>query len=150
MRVRSILAALAFGTVAGPVGAADLGIVAVAPPPVVVVRPATPDPLACNNPRVLDRIVDRFAWAERNTWRRGFVMARIDDPRLRYDILNGPSMIDHTHCQAEAVMTNDTVRKVYYIVEENMGLASIGTGVTFCVLGLDPWYVYDAACRTLR
>ena len=105
---------------------------------------------ACVADRTLRKIVKRFAWAERNNWQRGFEIETLENPRLRYDVFNGPSMIAHTHCQAEAHMTDGRQWTVYYTVEEGMGLASIGTGVEFCVLGLDPWYVHDRDCRTLR
>ena len=118
------------------------------------VRPPAPSVTAvdalCANPAMLKRIAERFAWAERNTWRRGFEMAAVLNPRLRYPELDGPSLIARVRCMADAVMTNNTQRTVYYIVEAEMGFASVGKGVDFCVLGLDPWRVYDRACRTMR
>ena len=107
--------------------------------------------VACNNKRVLRQIVDRFAWAENETWHRGFVIARIEEPRLRYTI--GPrdlGTIPHRHCVARAVMTNGRAYTLYYTTEEEMGFASIGDGVNFCIDGLDPWRVHDGFCRTVR
>lgn len=144
-RLLTILAAAAWlGVTAAE--AADLRVGAPA-----ATRPApTVDAADCDDEATLARIVERFAWAEANTWHRGYVIERIEAPRLRYRNENGPSMIRHRHCEARAVMTDGSARPVYYTVEERMGLASIGRGVTFCVLGLDPWHVYDSACRTLR
>ena len=104
----------------------------------------------CADPKILARIMERFAWAEEHTWHRGFIMAALTNPRLRYPALDGPSLIAHVHCMADASMTNQTERTVYYTVEAEMGFASIGKGVDFCVLGLDPWHVHDYACRTVR
>lgn len=119
--------------------------------PAAAVPPArAADAADCDDEATLARIVERFAWAEANTWHRGYVITRIEAPRLRYRNEDGPSMIRHRHCEARAVMTDGSARTVYYTVEERMGLASIGRGVTFCVLGLDPWHIYDSACRTLR
>lgn len=126
--------------------AADLRVAAPA-----ATRPApTVDAADCGDEATLAKIVERFAWAEANTWHRGYVIERIEAPRLRYRNEDGPSMIRHRHCEARAVMTDGSARPVFYTVEERMGLASIGRGVTFCVLGLDPWHIYDSACRTLR
>ena len=105
---------------------------------------------ACSSPRTVNHIVNRFAWAERHTWHRGYVISTLDRPRFRYNVFNGPTSIRHTHCAATAVMTNGSRRTVYYMIGEGMGFASVGPGVEFCVLGLDPWRVHDAGCRTVR
>ena len=107
-------------------------------------------PPLCENPSVLKRIVSKFGWAERRTWHRGFVIDEIISPRLRYQILNGPTSIKHDHCAARAVMTDGSIRRIYYSVERGMGFASIGNNVRFCIVGLDPWRVYGAACSTVR
>ncbi len=99
---------------------------------------------------MLDRIAERFAWAERNTWQRGYQIATIENPRLRYTVFSGPSTIRHRHCRASAVMTNGDRRTVFYTVSAGMGFASIGNGVDFCLAGLDPWRVHGAACQSLR
>lgn len=104
----------------------------------------------CQNQSVLNRIAGKFAWAERNTWRRGFVIDEIISPRLNYQVLNGPTSIRHDHCLARAVMTDGRVRNLYYMVERGQGFASIGNRVQFCIVGLDPWRVYGAACSTVR
>ena len=105
---------------------------------------------ACADARTLARISQRFAWAERNTWQRGYEIATIENPRLRYTVFKGPSMIRHRHCRATAVMTNGARRTVFYTISAGMGFASIGQGVDFCLAGLDPWRVHGAACRSLR
>jgi len=130
------------------------------PPPPAVTRTTPPYvfppglfnkiPVACDDRRVLGYIVSNFAWAEKRTWRRGFFIRYIENPRLRYKAFDGPSIIRHRHCQAEALMTNGQRYPIYYIVEDEMGLASIGDRTTYCVLGLDRWRIYDSACRTLR
>ena len=108
------------------------------------------DVRTCADSRVLARITKRFAWAERNTWQRGYEIATIEDPHLRYTVFNGPSTIRHRHCRATALMTNGARHTLFYTVSAGMGLASIGQGVDFCLAGLDPWRVHGAACRSLR
>lgn len=107
-----------------------------------------PDTL-CSDERVLTRIVRNFAWAERRTWHRGFVIERIQNPRQRYTVFNGPALIRHRHCVADAIMTNGRRYPVYYEIGSEMGFASIGDGTDYCVAGLDRWHVYGRACETL-
>ncbi len=126
--------------------------VAIAPAHAADLRgdPSAADVRACSDTRTLARITERFAWAERNTWQRGYQIAVIERPRLRYTVLRGPSRIRHRHCHASALMTDGVRRTVYYTVSAGMGFASIGNGVDFCLAGLDPWRVHGAACRSLR
>ena len=136
------------GLLAGQAGSAFAADYHVAPPP----RAAAPDVVGalCANPHILGRIKNRFAWAERHTWHRGFMMASLSNPRVNYPMLNGPSMISQVRCIADATMTDKTQRTVFYSVEAEMGFASLGKGVDFCVLGLDPWRIHDDECRTVR
>ena len=140
--LRPFLALLAM-TMATAASAADIGV---APPPASVVAHARP----CADERALARIVERFAWAERNTWRRGFEIAAIANPRPSGHPFVEPGIVERTYCVADSVMTNGAPHPVYYAIEHGMGFASIGDYVDFCVLGLDPWRVHDGACRTVR
>ncbi len=108
------------------------------------------DPSRCTDQAILKRISGKFAWAERNTWHRGLLIDDIRSPRLRYRVLNGPTTIRHDHCQAQARMNDGSVRRIYYTVERRQGLASVGDNVQYCIVGLDPWRVYGAACSTVR
>ncbi len=104
----------------------------------------------CDDPAILERIENRFDSAEQRTWHRGFEIDEIVAPRLRYQVLNGPSIILHDHCIGDAVMTDGSVRTLVYTVSRDMGLASIGDGVSYCVQGLDPWRVFGAGCSTVK
>ncbi|MHA1190570.1 MAG: hypothetical protein ACTSSQ_09005 [Alphaproteobacteria bacterium] len=105
---------------------------------------------SCSSSRTVSQIIKRFAWAERRTWHRGYEIVALHAPRFRYNVLNGPTAIRHTHCAATAEMSNGARRKVYYVIAESMGFASIGTGIDFCLPALDPWRVHDSSCRTVR
>lgn len=105
---------------------------------------------ACDAGHVLSHISRRFAWAERRTWQRGFVMERLENPRPNVHPYAEPGLVRRDYCVAEAVMTNGAVHTVYYAVEHGLGFAGIGRDVDFCVHGLDPWRVHDASCRTVR
>jgi hypothetical protein len=141
MRLHLTVAALAACMTAGAAQAAD-----VAGPIPVQPEAAT----ACANPNVLGRIMERFAWAERNTWHRGFVMVSIEDPRPSGHPFTEPGLIKRDYCMGESVLTNGQTHAVYYAIEYGVGFASIGNYVDFCVLGLDPWRVHDGACRTVQ
>lgn len=143
MRMRRVLAALAMTMAAGAVQAADL-------PGPIVVKGAIDTVTPCADLDVLNEIADRFAWEERNTWHRGFVMASLRNGRFSNHPFFEPGLILRHYCMADSAMTNGLTRTVYYVIEVGQGFASIGNYVDFCVLGLDPWHVYNEACRTVR
>ena len=143
MLVRSLLAALAVCAGAASARAADL-------PGPILIREQIAVEDACGDPNVLGRIVERFAWAEEHTWRRGFIMASLQNARLSGHPYFEPGIIERRYCMADATMTNGSPHTVYYAIEFGQGFASIGNYVNFCVLGLDPWHIYDEACRTVR
>lgn len=141
--MRPVLAALLGGIAAHAAQAADL------PGPVLV-----PGVLAaqdvCANPRVTGRIVERFAWAEHNTWHRGFVMQEVLNARASGHPYAQPGIIERRYCTADALLSNGASATLFYAIEFGQGFASMGNYVDFCVLGLDPWHVHDEACRTVR
>ena len=141
--LRRVLAALAALMAAGPAASADL------PGPIVIRQPIQAEK-PCADRNVLGRIADRFAWAERNTWHRGFVMASLANPRPSDHPYFEPGLIKRDYCVADASLTDGSVRPVFYVIEHGVGFASLGNYVDFCVLGLDPWHIYDEACRTVR
>lgn len=143
MTIRRLLAILAVLTSAGSGHAADM------PGPIAINAPITTGN-PCADPTVRSRIMERFAWAERNTWQRGFVMASLENGRLSGHPYAEPGIIHREYCMADAAMTDGTWRTVYYAIEFGVGFASIGNYVDFCVLGLDPWRVHDAGCRTVQ
>ncbi len=143
MLVGGLFAAVALVLGTATAEAADL------PGPVLISQPIeSTDPCADTN--VLEGIASRFAWAERNTWHRGFVIASIGNGRNSGHPYFEPGIVRREYCRADSVMTNGRNHTVYYAIEFGVGFASIGNYVDFCVLGLDPWHVYDEACRTVR
>ena len=114
------------------------------------VRPPVAADNPCGDTRVLTGITKRFAWAEQTTWHRGFVMAALHNARPSDHRYYEPGLILRRYCQADSAMSNGLRRQVYYVIEVGQGFASVGNTVDFCVLGLDPWHIYDEACRTVR
>jgi hypothetical protein len=132
---------LAFGCTSGE--AADL------PGPIAIRAPIQAEN-PCADANVLSRIAQRFAWAERHTWHRGFVIASLANGRESGHPFFEPGLIRRDYCVADSVMTNGSTHSVFYAIEYDVGFASIGNYVDFCVLGLDPWHIHDEACRTVR
>jgi hypothetical protein len=143
MPLLRILVAIAAAFIAGQSQAADL-------PGPIIIKQAIVTNNPCVDPMVRRRIAERFAWAERHTWHRGFVMASLENGRAGEHPFFEPGIIHREYCMADAKMTDGTARTVYFTIEFGQGLASMGSYVDFCVLGLDPWRVHDEACRTVR
>lgn len=118
--------------------------------PLVIGAPAVAADTACSKPSVLARIKQRFAYAERTNWHRGFTIASIDNARPGHHPYAEPGIIERDYCIADTTMTNGGVYQVFYAVEHGVGFVGIGSYVDFCVLGLDPWHVHDGDCRTVR
>ena len=115
-------------------------------PPPAMMRASS----SCGDFGVLGHIKGRFASTERHTWHRGFVMAKIDNPRPSAHPYAEPGFVKRDYCMADSVMTNGRSYPVYYVVEHGLGFAGIGRNIDFCVPGLDPWRVHDGDCRTVR
>jgi hypothetical protein len=50
-------------------------------------------------------------------------------------------------CTPPALMNDGHVRQVNFSIIEDGGLASYGSGVDFCVVGLDRNWAYNPACK---
>ncbi len=77
-------------------------------------------------------------------------MTSLANPRRSDAGFFSPGLILRDYCVAESQMTNGLSPPVFYAIEHNVGFASIGSNVDYCVLGLDPWYVHNEVCRTVR
>jgi hypothetical protein len=104
----------------------------------------------CDNPGVLNKILNRYAWAERNTWHRGWTIAEFSGVRQSSLKDHGPSHIDRRYCVGTAYLTNGRESAIYYVIEAGQGFASIGWNVEFCLPAYDRWRIYDAWCQSIR
>jgi hypothetical protein len=128
--------------------ASSLAAAADAPSPMLVSAPT--DAAACAGAGALARIKQGFAWAERNTWHRGFIIESIGNPRPSGHAYTEPGLVKRDYCVADSVMTNGRGHQVYYAIEHGLGFVGLGSDIDFCVPGLDPWHVHDGDCRTVR
>jgi capsid protein len=58
--------------------------------------------------------------------------------------------ISRQYCEADVLLSDGQTHSIWYLIETDLGFASIGNNVEFCVDGFDRWYVYDGRCRVLR
>ncbi|MEM7303094.1 MAG: hypothetical protein AAF468_18595 [Pseudomonadota bacterium] len=105
---------------------------------------------ACDDAKVLRKILHRFNWAERRTWHRGIELTSVDSIRERPPFVGDDYRVPRRFCRGRAHLTNGRSPRVHFLIEQGGGFAGTGFNVEFCVDGLDPWRVYDGSCRVLR
>ena len=107
----------------------------------------------CGEDWVLRKITDRFRHQVRNVPHLPDVAItefyRIHENRY-LPSLGEERPIARRYCEANVVLSDGNDRKVWYLIEEGMGFASIGDNVEFCIAGFDRWNVYNSGCRILR
>jgi len=145
--LRILTAFLLVATLAGAAQAADY---TAAPPPVMHAPAYTTLP-ACDEPSVLARVTGNFAYQDAHVTLAGLAISRIDGVRERALKAGGPSLTDVRYCSGTAWLSNGRASEVVYIIEGPMkGPFSIGWNVESCVVGHDPWHVYETRCRSIR
>ncbi|MGI9400250.1 MAG: hypothetical protein ACR2O0_03270 [Rhizobiaceae bacterium] len=105
---------------------------------------------ACQSPAVESKIIERFNWAEANTWYDGIRIVHIDRAVERPTSEYGQLPILRRYCRGRAHLENGHYRTIHFLIEDPMGFAGFGWNVEFCLSGHDRWRVYDGKCRVLR
>jgi len=106
---------------------------------------------ACNEQRVLDYIKKRFVWTDEKLLKRGLRIEAIHRAHQnREQPITKTRTIGRLYCHGTAVMNDGGKRTIWYMIEADMGVASMRDNVEFCISGLDPWHVYGAWCRSVR
>ncbi len=104
----------------------------------------------CDDPRVLKKIVKRYNWAEKHTWRRGVDLNDVTQAGERLTLVGDDRLVNRRYCRGHARMSDGRHSSVYYLIEQRQGFASIRWNVEFCITGRDNWRVYNGSCRSLR
>jgi len=106
----------------------------------------------CGSPEVHASIISRFNAAYTRAIHDGASIRNISGDREHVYEAFGRSPILRRYCKAEAWMNHRPHKphRLYYRIEERMGLAGIGWKVEFCVPGHDNWRVFNGDCRVLR
>jgi len=98
----------------------------------------------------LRKVASNFAWKERRFWNSDLQITGFTDVR---EIAYRPwqsNTIPRRYCTATAMISDGKPRTINYSIIEDGGFASIGTGVEFCVVGLDRNWAYNPTCRMAR
>ncbi|MBO6719339.1 MAG: hypothetical protein JJ913_15380 [Rhizobiaceae bacterium] len=110
------------------------------------------DPGACADDRVLARISQRFRHQVRNVPHLPQVeivgYARLGQKRYLPSDSRHP--IERRYCHGSVDLSNGKRHSMWYLIEEPMGFAGVGSNVEFCIAGFDRWLVYGGRCRVLR
>jgi len=105
---------------------------------------------ACGDASVLGYIRDHFATREAGYWDSSINIADFHTP---YEIAyrpRGPYFIPRRYCSVTGLFSDYRKRKIFYSVDEDMGLFSFGWGVTWCPVGLDRDLTYAPECKMAR
>jgi hypothetical protein len=105
---------------------------------------------ACGDAGVLGLIKDRFASREAGYWDSSIEIAGFDAP---YEIAyrpRGPTFVPRRYCSVTAQFSDNRPRKVFYSVDEGMGLVGFSWNVTWCPVGLDRDLTYAPGCKMAR
>jgi hypothetical protein len=126
----------------------------------VSARPITPaeqrfDPYegkapACDDPDVLVRIVDDFAGKESEFWNSTAAIVSIDHVRAIGWRPWGLDHIPRRFCTAIAHLNTNRAHAVSYNIGEDLGFASYGYGVDWCVDGYDRNRAFAPHCKMMR
>ena len=106
---------------------------------------------SCTEPSVLARVSEKFAYQDARIVHEGIGITGIDNIREERGRVGGPGYVIRRYCEGTAWLSNGRKAEVAYLIE-GPGLAtfSLGWHVESCVMGHDPWRVYDARCRAIR
>lgn len=110
------------------------------------------DPGACADERVLARISSRFRHQVRHVPNLPNVeiVAYSGLGQNRYLPKDEYHPIARRYCYGTVDLSDGQRRPMWYLIEDPMGFAGIGSNVEFCVSGFDRWLVYNGHCRVLR
>ncbi len=105
---------------------------------------------ACGDQAVLGTISARFARKESEYWNTSLEIVSFDRVKLLAARPWGLDHIPRNFCTARALLNDDSYHDVSYSVTEDTGIIGFGTGVEWCLLGLDRDLAYAPACQLAR
>ena len=106
---------------------------------------------ACDDRFVLRHIERRTPLETRAQSHHPLTITHFGHPsQSQYQPRWGRNQIAQRFCHVRATFSDHKKRTIYYVVETPMGFAGVGHNVTYCIAGLDPWYVHGGHCSSLR
>lgn len=101
----------------------------------------------CSDPFVLTEIASTFAAREAEYWNSGLAILGFESASEYGYRTAGLSYIPRRYCQGEALFNDGVRRRVVYNIGENLGFIGFGSGITWCVVGLDRNHAFSPNCR---
>jgi hypothetical protein len=106
---------------------------------------------SCDQPSVLARVTEKFAYQDAHVVHSGIGITGIDNIREEPLRVDGAGLVHRRYCEATAWLSNGRKADVAYLIEgPALATFAIGWHVESCVIGVDPWRVYDRHCRAIR
>ena len=118
------------------------------PPAEVRVSPFSGVLQPCDDPGMLDQIAIDFAHRELEFWNSSLTISgfeRIIEVGYR---LNGQTYIPRRYCQAEARFSDGLRRHVVFNISASTAFLGIGSGVVWCIQGIDRNHAFTPNCRS--
>lgn len=101
---------------------------------------------ACDDSYVLAQIKWSFFDREKDYWKSELDILSFETTREIGYRTRGASFIPRRFCEARAAFNDGGRRKVTYTVSEGLGFLGLGSGVEWCVEGLDRNLAYAPDC----
>ncbi|BBF91718.1 hypothetical protein [Blastochloris tepida] len=104
----------------------------------------------CEDSWALTRINAFFAETERSFWASPLRIQGYEKIREIAYRPWGYAKIPRRYCEAVALISDGKPRTIYYSLIEDGGFAGMGSGVEWCVQGLDRSWTYAPDCQMAR
>jgi hypothetical protein len=98
----------------------------------------------------LGTVSDQFAEKEKRFWNSALQIVGYDNIHEKVLRPWQSNNIPRRYCTARAMVSDGVARTVVYSIIEDGAIAGTGTGVEWCVVGLDRDWAYNPACRSAR
>ncbi|HEY5081683.1 MAG TPA: hypothetical protein VII91_07150 [Bauldia sp.] len=106
---------------------------------------------SCDQPSVLARVTEKFAYQDAHVVHSGIGITGIDNIREKPLRVDGAGLVHRRYCEGTAWLSNGRKAELAYLIEgPALATFSVGWHVESCVVGIDPWRVYDRHCRAIR
>ena len=102
---------------------------------------------ACDDPAALAEITSRFATKESRFWNSTREILRIDHVRETAFRPWDRDLIPRRFCAGQALISDNSLRPVYYWIGEDAGMIGASWGVQWCIVGYDRNWAYNPNCR---
>jgi hypothetical protein len=104
----------------------------------------------CDDGGALGKIQSRFSEKESRFWSSALQIQGFQNVREMAFRPWHYAAIPRRFCSARVMISDGTLRPIYYSIGEDTGILGITWGVEWCVVGLDRNWAYNPACKMAR